>query len=1283
MDLIKLMGFIFVISMLAGCKVTVGNSGGGVVTSDDGKLNCGDVCEADYSRGDGPIVLTATPFNGYQFAGWSGVCNHKESQCYIKSDDLSSNSSLAASFQLDSLEISKILTSAEYIQAGAFEELDLRVKVKASTNDFNISKVFAIVGEENEVYLRDDGVNGDFFASDNMYFTRLSIDASSLAPGDVIPISVVVQTPSGNSTSKSINLNIIKYPLNSMLERNNSVDGSGGYTYSADYLTVALEENADLSIFDSILDNVGATVKRWYEIGDYYLIELNYPAENEVELESYIERLMSESIIVEVRKTGFATEHDESSGLIEIPFIPNGRESPSEHTDTLWHLDKIRASESWKYVKGKELIAVIDSGIDADHPDLKGKISKGVYYTQSEEGLDDLRGHGTSVAGLIAARPNNGSIVGVSQNSKIIDYRVSSKDKDARVPDIIKAITDAKNTGARIINISLGCNNPNCEKIFCEVTDSVTSSGVIIVASSGNFEPKKMYPAECPSVISVTATNKQDELAYFVENSHLIKAIAAPGVGIWTDENGGGIVSKSGTSFSAPIVTGAISVLLEREPDLTSKDIFERFYSTGALVTNPNTTDPSNFRRIDLYSAIGNFKRIDSVDYADENFRKCAISAGVIGGYIFASELRHLNCFGFDLQSIEDLKKFKNLESFDAQSHILRDVQTPSSSVLRHVRLIGDDIANVNMLDSENLTSLTITKTSPGEINISVNPSLQSIKISGSHEYSTNINLEDLVNLKSIDIRDVTLQENIDLSSNADLTYIVIDNSNVKSINLPSSSNIEYLSLRENDISEFYTAYLKSLKYFQIGGNSLSSLDLSPLTLLETLEVSYNNISSLDFSGLDNLRYFSASQNNLTTLNFESNPALSHLSVAYNNLTSIKFSPSVNLNYISASSNQISDIDLSTSIDLAQVQLSNNKLRNIDLPEESPLAYLRISNNELSSLKLDGFNSLVHLDIVNNPIDELTINSPDTLRSAIISSETLRSLDLSHHTSLISLTIGESTQLSSLNIMGNDNLEDLRLYGTALKSLNIEASSKLRYISILKSSLETIIFPNDMPEIETIYLDGNKLTEFQIGSSLSLRTLSLNNNLLSTFSMGTNPSLISLSLSGNNLDSLAVGPQSALRYFDISNNRIANLDVSEAYNIEYLNMRYNDIASIDLSMNTNLDRLYATGNQLALLDLSNNGSLRTLNAELNNLSVFKIANPSALEKIHLFDNEIESFDLEGLVSIDTLTIRFNPLTYEMMDRLEMLKDINTSISYCTSYRPGEGEAPPDKQYPYC
>jgi thermitase len=262
----------------------------------------------------------------------------------------------------------------------------------------------------------------------------------------------------------------------------------------------------------------------------------------------------------------------------------------------------VDAPQAWSRTLGSDAvrIAVIDTGIDAAHPDLAGKVVAAANFTASNS-TQDLSGHGTHVAGIAAASFDNATgIAGMAPNARLMDVKVLAVDQSGQTTgdcaDVADGIVWATDHGANVLNLSLGGPTP-CLAMELAVRYAV-SHGALVVAAAGNEgSTSRFYPAAFPDVLSVAATTNRDQLAGFSNRGASWVDVAAPGDGIVstlpTFDNGTGAVDYgylSGTSMAAPIVSGIGALVWGQMPPGTARrDVEARILATAWPITGTGT----------------------------------------------------------------------------------------------------------------------------------------------------------------------------------------------------------------------------------------------------------------------------------------------------------------------------------------------------------------------------------------------------------------------------------------------------------------------------------------------------------------------------------------------------------------------------------------------------------------------------------------------------------------------------------------------------------------------
>lgn len=279
-----------------------------------------------------------------------------------------------------------------------------------------------------------------------------------------------------------------------------------------------------------------------------------------------------------------------------------------------WGLTKAEVQKAWDLgVTGQGVIvAVVDTGVDLNHPDLKDNILSGYNAITGLAGgntAQDKNGHGTHVCGIIAAEQNGIGIVGVAYQAKILPIKALTSDGAGSDDCIADGIVWAADHNAQIINLSLGSSDES--DILREALQYAFDKGCLIVAAGGNAEPDSnltaiTFPAADSHVLAVTATDTNDQIASFSLPGPQA-AIAAPGVDIISDywANGSsGYASMDGTSMASPFAAGIAALVWSVHPDLSAQQIRTCLENSALDLDSAGRDNNYGFGRVDAYWAI-------------------------------------------------------------------------------------------------------------------------------------------------------------------------------------------------------------------------------------------------------------------------------------------------------------------------------------------------------------------------------------------------------------------------------------------------------------------------------------------------------------------------------------------------------------------------------------------------------------------------------------------------------------------------------------------------------
>lgn len=249
----------------------------------------------------------------------------------------------------------------------------------------------------------------------------------------------------------------------------------------------------------------------------------------------------------------------------------NTANDPQFTSGNQWALQKIAAPLAWNTTVGSSnvIVAVIDSGVTATHPDLAGKVLPGYDFINNDADATDDNGHGTAVAGLIGAATNNGiGMAGVSWNSMILPVKALGADGNGSYSAISNAIIWAADRGARVINLSLG--GTAASTTLQNAVNYAWNRNCVVIAAAGNSgNDIPQYPGACNNVVAVSATNSSDVRPSWSNFGSYVD-ISAPGVNVLTLQGANSYSNWNGTSFSSPITAGVVALMASANSSLNN-----------------------------------------------------------------------------------------------------------------------------------------------------------------------------------------------------------------------------------------------------------------------------------------------------------------------------------------------------------------------------------------------------------------------------------------------------------------------------------------------------------------------------------------------------------------------------------------------------------------------------------------------------------------------------------------------------------------------------------------
>ena len=231
-----------------------------------------------------------------------------------------------------------------------------------------------------------------------------------------------------------------------------------------------------------------------------------------------------------------------------------------------WALTSIQISSLWQITTGSQdiVVAILDTGIDKNHEDLGGQIKAEVNFTDAPT-PDDIYGHGTHIAGIIAAKNNSIGIVGLAPGCRLLNVKVADDRGRCQVSDLVEGIIWAVDNGANVINISIEIKESSQD--LEEAINYAWNHGAVVIAAAGNNGSQSpVYPASYENCIAVAAFKENNSLAPLSNRGDWIN-LAAPGFQIYSTLPGSNYGFETGTSFAAAHVSGIAALLFTKVTD--------------------------------------------------------------------------------------------------------------------------------------------------------------------------------------------------------------------------------------------------------------------------------------------------------------------------------------------------------------------------------------------------------------------------------------------------------------------------------------------------------------------------------------------------------------------------------------------------------------------------------------------------------------------------------------------------------------------------------------------
>ena len=275
-----------------------------------------------------------------------------------------------------------------------------------------------------------------------------------------------------------------------------------------------------------------------------------------------------------------------------------------------WGVDRIDADLAWSTTKGTGVkVAIVDTGIDMDHPDLAANIKggtntiapKGRY--KDPDNFDDDHGHGSHCAGIVAAIDNSDGVIGVAPEAWLYGVKVLSRSGSGQTSDCIEGVQWCADNSMDVISMSWG--STTYDQALYDACAAAWAAGCVLVGAAGNsgVESPDLYPAGYEPVMAISATDSSDSIASFSNYGTEIE-LGAPGVYIYSTYKDGGYATMSGTSMACPHVSGVAALAIAAHPGYTNQQIRELLWNTAEDIGAPGWDIYFGYGLVDAQAAV-------------------------------------------------------------------------------------------------------------------------------------------------------------------------------------------------------------------------------------------------------------------------------------------------------------------------------------------------------------------------------------------------------------------------------------------------------------------------------------------------------------------------------------------------------------------------------------------------------------------------------------------------------------------------------------------------------
>ncbi len=383
-------------------------------------------------------------------------------------------------------------------------------------------------------------------------------------------------------------------------------------------LLIQFDENVTAQERDAVIRELNGQLVRW--LAPISVAQVALPDQSSLErsagtlLASYQRSGAIESVEYDGPVFGTAIQEASVQADLDAPswmLSPLPLNDPDFNDPQLVYAPQLlQLPTAWNYTMGDPdvVVAVVDSGINPAHPEFQDRVIPGYDFVNNDDDPADDHGHGTHVAGIIAAAANNGTgMVGVCPQCRLLPVKVLNEDNVGTWAGVAAGVIYAVDNGADIINLSLGGNGG--ANVLEQAIEYANQQGVLVVAAAGNGRSDApFYPAAYPGVLGVSAS-RNDDTRWSLSNFGDYIDLAAPGYAIYSTYSDlanyyGGYTFMSGTSMASPHVAGVAALLLSQDPERSAADVERLLLETAKDLGDPGKDAYFGYGRVDPLAAL-------------------------------------------------------------------------------------------------------------------------------------------------------------------------------------------------------------------------------------------------------------------------------------------------------------------------------------------------------------------------------------------------------------------------------------------------------------------------------------------------------------------------------------------------------------------------------------------------------------------------------------------------------------------------------------------------------